>query len=87
MLVHPLHCRKLAGGSWRVRLRCPDCARVWSESVAIGELERLDRDLAAGRRVLVEHLREIERIEREGEIERFTSALAADAILPEDFAA
>jgi hypothetical protein len=29
---------------------------------------------------------EIERIEREGEIERFSSALAADAILPEDFA-
>ena len=87
MLVHPLHCRKLAGGSWRVRLRCPDCAKVWSESVAIAELERLDRDLAAGRRVLVDHLREIERIEREGEIDRFASALAADAILPEDFAA
>ncbi len=70
-----------------MRLRCPDCARVWSESVVIGELERLDRELAAGRQVLVEHLREIERIEREAEIDRFASALEADAILPEDFAA
>ena len=50
------------------------------------EVRRFDRRLADDRRSLVEHLREIERIEREGEIERFSSALAADAILPEDFA-
>ena len=49
-------------------------------------MRRFDRRLADDRRSLVEHLREIERIEREGEIERFSSALAADAILPEDFA-
>jgi hypothetical protein len=49
-------------------------------------VRRFDRRLADDRRVLVEHLREIERIERECEIERFSSALAADAILPEDFA-
>jgi hypothetical protein len=33
----------------------------------------------------VSHLREIERIEREDEISRFVSALAADGILPFDF--
>ena len=35
--------------------------------------------------MLEQHLQEIERLEREAEIERFAHALAADAILPEDF--
>ena len=69
-----------------MRLRCPDCEHTWSRSAPTLEVRRFDRRLADDRRSLVEHLREIERIEREGEIERFSSALAADAILPEDFA-
>ena len=60
---------------------------MWRETVDTKALQRLDRALASGRRVLVEHLREIERIEREGEIDRFAAALEVDAILPEDFAA
>ena len=60
--------------------------RTWSRCAPTLEVRRFDRRLADDRRSLVEHLREIERIEREGEIERFSSALAADAILPEDFA-
>jgi hypothetical protein len=35
--------------------------------------------------VIERHLREIDRLERESEIDRFARALAADAILPEDF--
>ena len=44
-----------------------------------------NRALGRGRELLVSHLREIERLEREDEIERFAQALAADAILPFDF--
>ena len=85
-LAYPLHCKRAGEDTWKLRLRCPDCERTWSRCAPTLEVRRFDRRLADDRRSLVEHLREIERIEREGEIERFSSALAADAILPEDFA-
>jgi hypothetical protein len=84
--VYPLHCKRAGEDTWKLRLRCPDCQRTWSRCAPTLDVRRFDRRLADDRRLLVEHLREIERIEREGEIERFSSALAADAILPEDFA-
>jgi hypothetical protein len=77
--VYPLHCKRAGEDTWKLRLRCPDCERTWSRCAPTLEVRRFDRRLADDRR-------EIERIEREGEIERFSSALAADAILPEDFA-
>ena len=85
-LAYPLHCKRAGEDTWKLRLRCPDCEKTWSRCAPTLEVRRFDRRLADDRRSLVEHLREIERIEREGEIERFSSALAADAILPEDFA-
>src|SRR4051812_5192311 len=85
-LAYPLHGRRAGEAPGRRRLRCPDCGRTWSRGAPTRGVRRFARRLADDRRSLVEHLREIERIERESEIERFSSALAADAILPEDFA-
>jgi hypothetical protein len=79
--VYPLHCKRAGEDTWKLKLRCPDCERTWSRCAPTLEVRRFDRRLADDRRSLVEHLREIERIEREVEIERFSSALAADAIL------
>jgi hypothetical protein len=70
---------------WQLELRCPDCSKVWRVRRSTAVVKGFDKALSAGRKVLEDHLHEIERIEREAEIERFTSALAADAILPEDF--
>jgi hypothetical protein len=70
---------------WQLHLRCPDCGDVWKERRTTAEVKGFDQSLAAAREVLQEHLRAIEQLEREAEIERFTAALAADAILPEDF--
>jgi hypothetical protein len=85
-LVYPLRWRRVGPDAWQLDLRCPDCGSVWRERRSTAEVRGLDRKLTEGREVLLGHLREIERIEREGEIDRFTAALAADAILPEDFA-
>jgi hypothetical protein len=84
--VYPLRWRRVGPDAWQLDLRCPDCGSVWRERRSTAEVRGLDRKLTEGREVLLGHLREIERIEREGEIDRFTAALAADAILPEDFA-
>ena len=48
-------------------------------------VRRLDEVLRAGRGVIERHLAEIERIEREQQVQSFVSALRAGAILPEDF--
>ena len=62
-----------------------DARTIWRAQGSTREIEGFDRTLAAGRAVIERHLREIDRLEREAEIDRFSRALAADAILPEDF--
>jgi hypothetical protein len=84
-LVYPLRWRRVGPDAWQLDLRCPDCDATWRERRSTAEVKGLDRTLNEGREVLLGHLREIERIERETEIDRFAAALAADAILPEDF--
>jgi hypothetical protein len=84
-LVYPLRWRRIGEDWWHLDLRCPDCHDVWHERCSTSTVKLFDRELSRGRELLVAHLREIERLEREGEIERFAAALAADAILPEDF--
>jgi hypothetical protein len=85
-LVYPLRCRRLGRDVWQLELRCPDCGAVWKDKRSTSEVRGFDKALAASREALLGHLQEIERIEREDEIERFCSALEVDAILPEDFA-
>jgi len=84
-LVYPLSWRRVGDDLWSLRLRCPECGRTWREKRSTAEVKGFDRALSAGREVLEQHLQEIERLEREAEIDRFAHALAADAILPEDF--
>ena len=85
-LVHPLRAQRLNDSRWRVKLRCPDCERVAYETATMDEMKAFDRSLSDARALLLAHLGEIERIARETEIALFCEALAADAILPEDFA-
>ena len=48
-------------------------------------VERFDEELDRGTEALVRDLKRLMRANMEDEIERFVGALAADAILPEDF--
>ena len=83
-LGYPRRCRRLGSDLWELELRCPVRRRLARQG-STREIEGFDKTLAAGRSVIERHLREIDRLEREGEIDRFARALAADAILPEDF--
>jgi len=70
---------------WQVTLRCPNCewsgTGVFEQSV----VERFDEQLDRGTEALVRDLKRLTRANMEEEVERFSSALASDAIWPMDF--
>jgi hypothetical protein len=84
-LVYPVEWEEASETHWEVLLRCPNC-----EWVEIGEfdqatVDRFDEQLDIGTEVVLRDLKRLERANMEDEIERFTRALHADALLPEDF--
>jgi hypothetical protein len=74
-----------AGRDWLVQLYCPNCG--WSAEAMLdqGQMDDLDEALDAGFAMLAAALAQVTRANLEEYAERFTAALAADAVLPEDF--
>ena len=70
---------------WEVLLRCPNCE--WNELGVFDQdtVDRFDDELDRGTEALMRDLQRLTQANMEDEIERFVSALGADAILPEDF--
>ena len=69
----------------RIELRCVDCGWEQTGLHSDAELEALDRELDRGYADLLWALEVLWIGNEEAAIERFAAALAADAILPEDF--
>jgi hypothetical protein len=84
-LVLPVAWEEAGPAHWDVTLRCPNCE--WSGGGVFDEdsVERFDTELDRGTEVLVHDLHRLMRANMEDEIDRFVRALAAGAILPEDF--
>lgn len=84
-LVYPLEWAPVGACTWRVELRCPECE--WTEAAVHEQhaLDRFDQALDAATDSLIDDLRGLQRSNMEYELERFTAALGADLILPEDF--
>jgi hypothetical protein len=84
-LVYPVEWEETSPTHWEVLLRCPNCE--WSEVGDFDQptVDRFDEQLDLGTEILLRDLQHLERANMEDEIERFTKALGADAILPEDF--
>ena len=84
-LVYPTQWEEAGPSSWQVELRCPECethrAGVFSQDCVDAFDEVLDR----GTDELTADLRRLMRANMAEEVERFSAALAVDAILPEDF--
>lgn len=83
--VFPTEALEVDEWHFAVGLRCPNCD--W-EGTAIYDdeaLERFDIGLDEGTRALVAALDELSAANARDEADRFAAALAADAILPEDF--
>jgi hypothetical protein len=75
----------MAQDGYVVELRCSNCDHA---SIAVhddDQLERLDRELDRQTGRLRHALAELELADQLERVDRFVAALAADAILPEDF--
>ena len=84
-LVYPVEWQEASSTHWEVRLRCPNCE--W-QTVGLYDQETVDRfdlELDHGTEALVRDLKRLTRANMEEEAERFSSALASDAIWPMDF--
>ncbi len=84
-LVYPVEWEEASATHWEVLLRCPNCE--WNELGTFDQaiVDRFDENLDLGTDALVRDLRRLVQANMEEEAERFAAALAADAILPEDF--
>ena len=84
-LVYPVEWEEHDETSWEVALRCPNCE--WQTTGIYDQdlVDRFDEELDRGTEALVRDLKRLTRANMEDEVERFARALAADAILPEDF--
>jgi hypothetical protein len=84
-LVYPVSWEEADGRSWRVLLRCPDCDHVREGVFAQEAVDAFDEQLDAGTDALATDLRRLTRANMADELTRFTAALEAEALLPEDF--
>jgi hypothetical protein len=84
-LVYPVRWEEAGPENWSVLLHCPNC-EVYREGVfAQDTVEAFDDELDRGGDALARDYKSLTRANMEEELERFVSALEADAILPEDF--
>jgi hypothetical protein len=84
-LVYPVEWEETSPTHWEVLLRCPNCE--WSDLGVFDQdtVDRFDDELDRGTEAVSRDLKRLTQANMEEEVERFVSALAADAILPEDF--
>jgi DNA-directed RNA polymerase subunit RPC12/RpoP len=84
-LVYPTHWSEVDRVNWEVTLRCPNCE--WDHTGVYDQetVEDFDEELDRGTDDLVDDLKRLIHANMEEEIERFSSALVNDYILPEDF--
>lgn len=84
-LVYPVGWEEAGTDSWHVQLRCPDCESNREGVFSQTSVEAFDAELDEGTDALTADYRRLCRANMAEEVERFTAALEADAILPEDF--
>jgi hypothetical protein len=84
-LVYPIHWTEVDRVNWEVTLRCPNCE--WDHTGIYDQdtVETFDEELDRGTDDLVDDLKRLIHANMEEEIERFSTALGRDHILPEDF--
>ncbi len=83
-LVHPVSWQETRDG-FEVLLRCPECLIHAQDEFSDAELARYDTVLDDGARVLIADLRMLARANMTDYVQRFSSALHAGHIQPEDF--
>jgi len=84
-LVQPISWSESTQGRWELELECPNC--LWTDCGVFDreQVERLEDQLDEGLAAMLGDLQRLTQANMAEEIERFSRALAADVILPEDF--
>jgi len=84
-LVYPVEWEEASPTHWEVQLRCPNCEWETAGLYDQETVDRFDAHLDHGTEALVRDLKCLTQANMEDEVERFSSALASDAIWPMDF--
>ena len=84
-LVYPVEWEEASPTHWEVQLRCPNCEWQTTGLYDQETVDRFDEHLDRGTEALVRDLKRLTRANMEEEVDRFSSALASDAIWPMDF--
>ena len=84
-LVQPVEWEPTGDDSWSVLLRCPECEVFQAGVYGQAELDAYDVELDRGESLLRVAYLQVSTENMEAEIDSFALALAAGAILPEDF--
>ena len=84
-LVYPTEWEETSPTHWEVARRCPACE--WSHVGVYDQatVDHFDDELDRGTEALIRDLKRLVRANMEEEAERFSAALAADAVWPMDF--
>jgi hypothetical protein len=84
-LVYPVEWQESGPENWSVLLACPDCGIHREGVFSQDTVERFDEELDCGGEQLARDYKRLVRANMAEEADLFAAALAADAILPEDF--
>ena len=84
-LVYPVEWEEAGPENWSVVLHCPNCEVAREGVFTQDNVELFDEELDRGADALARDYKRLMRANMADEIERFAGALAAGAILPEDF--
>jgi hypothetical protein len=84
-LVYPTAWDEASEDSWHVVLRCPECEHVREGVFSQRTVDAFDERLDAGTEAMAADYRRLVRSNMAEELDRFSAALQAEAILPEDF--
>jgi hypothetical protein len=84
-LVYPIEWEEAGPENWRVSLRCPNCEWTATGVFTQDLVDSFDEVLDEGTEQLLSDLKQLVQANMSDEIDRFVSALDAEALLPEDF--
>ncbi|HYH57692.1 MAG TPA: hypothetical protein VD790_00530 [Thermoleophilaceae bacterium] len=84
-LVYPIEWEEAGPENWRVSLRCPNCEWTVTGVFSQDLVDEFDEVLDEGTEQLLSDLKQLMHANMSEEIDRFVTALDAEALLPEDF--
>ena len=84
-LVQPISWEEAEASQWHLELLCPNCEWEGEGVYDQRQIERFEDTLETGVQEILQDLQRLTYANMTAEIDRFSAALSADLILPEDF--